>query len=226
MQKLDWKQIKKNLKELNLPYQQHTNRPELDNLARAYGYVPHSMTVSLNNMENVKGGEGVVVTHENPESNNGVYLFCLHLDSAVNLVVLIPSTISKSPMIHKVVGDITTAIEGITTPALTTFDKVEIAGFIIVDTIIKPLRIALGIPKEKEQQFINIYLAKFMANVTRQYLGSPDLLEETVDAEPQWVKQMILNPELFTKENKNESEGDSNAEKKDSNVEADDSKQD
>lgn len=177
--------------------------PLIDQAAKLYGMKTHGKYVDLSGIEELKVLEGTVVTHEAEHSNNGVYVFGIQEDQSIGMFVLIPSTISKAPMIRQATGDITSLITGADLPLLTTFDKVELAGFVISNTIIKPMMDSLNIPGSKRKDFERLYLPRFMSNVARQFLGSEELKEEIIEMEPQLVKQMIMdesNSEIFKKD--------------------------
>lgn len=169
-----------------------TTLPLIDQAAEMYGMKTYGKYVDLSGIEELRALEGTVVTHEAEYSNNGVYVFCIQEDQSVGMFVVIPSTISKAPMIRQSTGDLTSLITGADLPLLTTFDKVEITGFVIANTVIKPLMESLNVPKSKRKDFERLYLPRFMSNVARQYLGSDELKEEIVEMEPQLVKQMVL----------------------------------
>ena len=192
MKKLfDWDKVKENLTEARLPIIEGYTSSPLVQLADAHGLQSEGTYVDLEGVEGLNAKYGLIVTYKQAESNNGVYVFCVQEDSSVGMFVLIPSTISKSPMINRVTGDITSVLTGLDLPLLTTFDKTEIVGFVIVNTIIEPLMDTLSIPHEQRQSFIHTYLPRFMANVTRQYVGDPELREEVIEMEPTFVKQML-----------------------------------
>lgn len=224
--------VDKVLKEMGIPSldgENSTTLPLIDQAAEMYGMKTYGKYVDLSAVEDLQALEGTVVTHEAEYSNNGVYVFCIQEDQSVGMFVLIPSTISKAPMIRQATGDLTSLISGADLPLLTTFDKVEITGFVIANTVIKPLMDSLNIPKAKRKDFERIFLPRFMSNVARQYLGSDELKEEIVEMEPQLVKQMVIedlekeksenNDDITSRENKDNTLNVEGLEDKDSNKE-------
>lgn len=212
---MDSKQVKANLKEMGVCYQEREPEKTLTVFIRQCGYETHPIIVNLSEVETVDADIGVIVTHEKPETNNGVYIFCVLKNEAVGLITVIPSTVTKGPMVRRVIGDVTNAITGLDTPPLTPFDMIEVAGQVIANTIMKDLMTAYNIPKEKEQAFLCMYLPKFLANVAMYYTGAagkdkkPMVNEEAADMEPAQVRQILMGgnaPKWAGKEKEEESE--------------------
>lgn len=188
-------EVNKTLEEMNISTIEGKDSHTLaliDELAKYYGLETYGTHVDLSAIEDLNAFEGTVVTYKDNESNNGIYVFCVQEDKSIGMFVVVPSTISTGPMIRQVTGDITSLITGADLPLLTTFDKIELTGFIISNVIIKPMIEALNIPEGKAHEFEAIYLPRFMSNVARQFLGSEELKEETIEMEPQMVKAMIV----------------------------------
>lgn len=196
-QTLDWELILPKLEEMDLVIDESFSSDALSELANIYGFISHNKFVNLSAIDGIDTEWGLIVTYQEEFSNNGVYIFCVQHDTSIGLFVITPSTISKAPMISEVTGNFVTAMTGVDTPPLTTFDKTEIYGTLIVDTMIKPLMDALNIPPEKRDNFVNLYLPRFLSNVARQYLGDETLKEEVVEMEPQMVKQMVLQDQSY-----------------------------
>lgn len=199
---LDWTKIKENLDKINVPYQKREAEACLSGFITQCGYHAQPMVVKLSDLDTVDADIGVIVTHENPDVNNGVYIFCVLQNQALGLITVIPSTISKSPVIRRVTGDVTNAVTGVVMPMLTTFDMIEITGQVIANTVMKSLITAFNIPKEKEHAFICLYLPKFLANVAMYYTGASDkngnpmVMEEIADMEPAQIRQMVMGGDL------------------------------
>lgn len=174
------------------------NTPELmRSLAEGvYEFNMSDIFVDLQSVKDLEAQHGVVVMYRNTEHNNGVYIFTVQENASISLMVVFPSTISTGPMIRRVSGDIVSAVTGVDTPLLTVFDKTEITGHVIVETVISPLMDMLNIPRDKREKFITLYLPRFMANVAQQYIGSSTLREETVEIEPNMVREMVTNEDL------------------------------
>ena len=202
------------LKEMELPIVDKSDIGQTPELMRSlaegvYQFEMSDIFVDLQNVEELKSSIGVVVTYADQTYNDGVYIFTVQEDSSISLIVVIPSTIATGPMIRRVSGDIISAITGLNLPTLSVFDKVEVAGHVVADTIITPMMDMLNIPQNKRTQFVMIYLPRFMANVAQQYIGSSTLKEEVVEMEPYMVKEMVLNEQPKQEAEPNEiSEGD------------------
>lgn len=197
------------LKEMGLPVLSSDELGQTPALMRSiaedvYQFDMSDIFVDLQEVENLDAINGVVVTYKNQESNDGVYIFTIQQDSSISLMVVIPSTVSTGPMVRRVSGDIAGAITGLDLPILSVFDKVEIAGHVVADTIITPMMDMLNIPQNKRAQFVMIYLPRFMANVAQQYIGSSELKEEIVEMEPHMVKEMLLNEKAQEQEKGND----------------------
>lgn len=199
---MDWEAIKKALVQMGTPYLEQPVEPQLAEYIRYFGYDPKPMIVNLKNQEMVNADIGVIVTNKDESVNNGVYIFCTLKDHTMGLITVIPSTVTKGPMIRKVCGNITDAVTGLDLPPLTPFDMIEITGQVIANTVIKNLISAFNIPKEKEHAFTCMYLPKFLANVAMYYTGAADkdgnpmVYEETADMEPAQIRAMVMGNDL------------------------------
>ena len=99
---MNWEIVKENLKTMGVSYQEQPCEETLHNFIKQCGYETHPMIVDLTNLSTVDADLGVVVSHENPETNDGVYVFCVLKNHTLGLITVIPSTISKGPMIRQV----------------------------------------------------------------------------------------------------------------------------
>lgn len=187
--------INENLFKLNIPFIEDSYNEQiahhLDELANLYGFTSLKQYVDLRLVEGLTAEIGVLIQYKDLENNNGVYVFCINTDQSISLMSIIPSTIDKSPQILSISGNIQNAITGMDLPILTCFDKVEIAGYVIVNTVIKPLMQALNIRKEQEKDFIMMYLPNFLATVAKQYLGDKSLRQEEVEMIPFQIKKIL-----------------------------------
>lgn len=215
--KLDWKEVEANLKAMGVPYQKQEPEESLAGFMQECGYQAHPAIVDLRGLDAVDADIGVLATNLDEGTNNGVYIFCVLKDHALGLVTVIPSTVSKAPMIRKISGDVTNAVTGVVLPPLTPFDMVEVTGQVIANTVMKDIATAFHIPKEKQQVFTCMYLPKFLANVAMYYTGATDkdkkpmVNEEVVDMEPAMVRQMLVEgnlPDIFKPKGKEGGEGD------------------
>ena len=217
---LDWEQIKANLETMGMHYQERTIDDALSSYIYQCGYQTHPLVVNMEQVEFIDATIGVVVTHIDEQTNNGVYVFVVLRDHTQGLITVIPSTISKGPILRKVEGDITNAITGISKPPLTPFDMIEVTGQVLANTVMKDLMSAFHIPREKEKTFLRIYLPKFLSNVASYYLGvktkdgKPVVLEEIADMEPAMIRKMVLGetfPDCFNDESTTEHTDNSKA---------------
>lgn len=202
---MDRQEVLKRLREMGLPVLDNSELGRTPELMRTiaegvYNFVMSDIFVDLQSIDGLDAVNGVVVTYQNQENNDGVYIFTVQNDSSISLMVVIPNSISTGPMIRRASGDIVSAITGLDLPMLSVFDKVEVTGQVIADTIITPMMDMLNIPQNKRVQFVTIYLPRFMANVAQQYIGSSTLKEEVVEMEPYMVKEMLFE-ETPKKEN-------------------------
>lgn len=207
-------EVLKRLDEMGLPILDKSELGRTPELMRTiaedvYNFVMSDIFVDLQSVDGLDAVNGVVVTYKNQENNDGVYIFTVQKDSSISLMVVIPNSISTGPMIRRTSGDIVSAITGLDLPMLSVFDKVEITGQVIADTIITPMMDMLNIPQNKRVQFVTIYLPRFMANVAQQYIGSSTLKEEIVEMEPYMVKEMLFEE---TPNKENDKEDDTNDE--------------
>ena len=199
---INWELVKQNLEQMGVPFQERPCEESLQGFIKQCGYQAHPMVVNLTSISTVNAEIGVIVTHEDEDTNNGVYIFCVLADKALGLVTVIPSTVSKGAMVRKLSGDITNAVTSVDTPPLTAFDIIEITGQVIANTVMKDLMVAFNIPKEKEQMFVCMYLPKFLANVALYYTGAVDkdkkplVVEEIADMEPLQIRQIIMDEKV------------------------------
>ena len=195
---LDWEKIEANIKDMGLVLDRVAPEGTFAGFVRECGYEAHAGMVDLRHTETVNADLGVIVTNLDRGTNNGVYIFCVMKDHTLGLVTVIPSTVSKTPMVRRVSGDVTSAVTGLVLPPLTPFDMVEVTGQVIANTVMKDIMSAYHIPEGKQKQFISIYMPKFLANVAKYYLGAADaegnpmVNEEIVDMEPFMVRQMVI----------------------------------
>lgn len=190
---LDWDTIKGNLEQMGAPIIEGYSFAPLAQLAQAYGLRSHDVFIDVKNFEELTTDVALIVTYADETINNGIYAYCAQQDGSTAMMVIEPSTIAKGPMISRATGDIVDAITGITDlPILTTFDKVEVVGAVLVRTIIEPLMDTLSIPEQGRDLFIKLYLPRFLSNTAYQYLGSETIKEEMVEMEPYTVKALVL----------------------------------
>ena len=198
----DEEKVISGLNALGTPYQKRDVETSLTNFIDTCGYKVHPIIVNLTTLETVDADIGVVVTHKDEANNDGTYVFCVLKNNTLGLITIVPSTISKSVMVRRVSGDVTNAIQGIDMPPLTTYDMVEVVGQVIANTVMKMVMSSCNIPKDKEWEFVRVYMPKFLSNVAMQYVGAtneegkPMVHEEITDMEPTLVRQMVMKDEL------------------------------
>mgnify|MGYP003465201238 FL=1 len=165
--------------------------PEVLRMVPEIGYESYNKGIKYED-----GTHGIVVSL--PESaqkyNNGVYILHKLLGGEVVLEVLVVNTNDKGDLITKVVGDITSHINGIDLSDFATFDYVETFGYIIANTVVKPLAEALfPTDKEKQERFTMLYMPRMLAQIAYVYSGDTNTFEEGVNSEPYVLKMMIDN---------------------------------
>lgn len=212
----DWNDIKNRILSLGGTFREEAVHPQIAAYIRELGYEAHPLIVDVSQMDRMDEDLGVcdlavVVTSTQSETNNGVYIFVFLRDHSYGLINLVPSTISKAPMIRKVTGDMTTALLGVDHPPLTPFDMVEIAGQLLVNTFLKDIQIAYRIPDDQKESFLRMYLPKFLVNIAYYYTGAVDkktgkpmVNEEIVDMQPAYIREQLRQgvPDIFKPEEK------------------------
>lgn len=124
--------------------------------------------------------------------NNGVYLLRKEPEGQIVLEIIVPNTTNKGALIQRLVDDVTNHIDGLNTEDLTVFDYTEAFGFILANTVAKPLAKSLfPQDKSKQERFVLLYLPRLLANIAYQYSGTPNTYEEGVNSEPYVLKMMI-----------------------------------
>lgn len=135
--------------------------------------------------------EGPIVMMKNREYNNGLYIFRKD-ETTYYLQVVKPNTIDKSSLITKVIHQIEDGIRRVPMEDLDAFDLTQIYAHVIVNQIVKTMaKQAFPESAKQQQNYINVYLPRFLANIARYYLADNALKEEAVNSEPYIVKVMI-----------------------------------
>ena len=186
-------EIKTALESMGIPYKEGGTPQNQLTLIRSFHYDALPMTVDLTDKDNVDAETGTVVRNMDDTVDNGVYIFTVLHSGQAGFIVVIPSTISRAPMVRKVSGDIISVINGLDLPPLTPFDMMEITAHMLTGPFMKMLTDSVRIPKEYEKAFLRIYLPKFLANVGVYFTGAttekgePLVYEEIVNMEPMMV---------------------------------------
>lgn len=186
-------EIKKFLKEMEMPYKDEQPAPERLSLINSFGYVAFPLTVDLTGVENIDAETGVVVRNVNKEVDNGIYIFTVLQSGQAGFVVVIPGTISHAPMIRQVSGNIITAINGFDLPPMMAYDMVEVMARVLASTFMRTITDACSVPDGYREEFMRIYMPKFLANIGMYFVGATDedgkplIYEEIVNMEPMIV---------------------------------------
>lgn len=166
---------------------------ELVEMAEALGYQP---------TEEVQGvrtefGDGLLVYALQREFNDGLYILYKTEDGRYELMVLVANTISKAPLVQKLIHDLDNYVHGQDLHELDAFNLVEVFAFFTANSFVKP--IAKGLYPDdplKQDQFVHIYYPRFLANVARYYMGDSTLDQEAVVSEPFLVRHILDSPEV------------------------------
>lgn len=135
--------------------------------------------------------EGPIVMMKNREYNNGLYIFRKD-ETNYYLQVVKPNTIDKSSLITKVIHQIEDGIRRVSMEDLDAFDLTQIYAHVLVNQVVKTMaKQAFPESAKQQQNYINVYLPRFLANIARYYLADGALKEEAVNSEPYIVKVMI-----------------------------------
>ena len=194
---LNLEDVKKALTDMEIPYIEGDIPKHLTELITSFGYTAIPVMADLTNNEDVDAELGVVVRNKDLDVDNGVYIFTVLHSGQAGFIVVEPGTISRTPLIRKVTGDITNAITGIDLPPLMPFDAVEIVSHVLVNTFMRNMIESCRIPKEHEQAFLRLYMPKFLADVGMYFVGAttddgkPMIYEEIVNMEPMIIWRSI-----------------------------------
>lgn len=160
------------------------------------GFLFLDRVFDVTEIEGITGTTGLLITYKNVEENNGVYLLVIQADQSLALITVIPSTISNGTKIRRLVGELTDASTRIVKTPITPFEWVEITGQFLVNAVLKKIAMVCNIQEEDENQFITLYLPKFLADVAMYYTGAerngkPVIYEELVNLEPLKIKELL-----------------------------------
>lgn len=183
-------EIKNALTDMGIPYIEGNIPDHLMNLITSYKYTPIPLMTDLTNSENVDAELGVVVRYNDPEIDNGIYIFTVLHSGQAGFIVVEPGTVTRAPMIRQVANKITNMITGIDLPPLMPFDMVEIAAHVMANTLMQTVMESCQVSEEYRHTFMRLYMPKFLADVGLYFVGaakedgSPMIYEETVNMEP------------------------------------------
>lgn len=184
-----------------------------------YDMVPSLGYVCLGYGTTYKDGTKGVLMALSPDDNkynNGVYMLHKMSGGEIVMEVIKPNTNDKGSLITHVIDSITNHIDGLDTSDMGVYDFTEAFGFVIANSVVKPLAKSL-FPNDmsKQERFTLLYLPRFLANVAYVYSGDKNIREEGVNSEPYVLKMMIDNEtkksaeEKANNESKNESKNKS-----------------
>ena len=164
---------------------------ELYDIAPSLGYTNLNKGTTYDD-----GTKGVLVRMSDGEDtyNNGIYMLRRLEGNELVLEVIVQNTRDKGSLIQNMVQSISNHITGLDTLNMTVFDYAETFGYVIANTVVKPLADSL-FPKDKEKQdrFVMLYMPRLMAQIAYIYSGDATTFEEGVNSEPFVLKQMIDN---------------------------------
>lgn len=108
---------------------------ELVEMAKALGYQP---------TEEVQGvrtefGDGLLVYALQREFNDGLYILYKTEDGRYELMVLVANTISKAPLVQKLIHDLDNYVHGQDLHELDAFNLVEVFAFFTANSFVKPI---------------------------------------------------------------------------------------
>lgn len=112
-------EIKTALLEMEIPYADGEGPEHLLELARSFGYQPFPIMADLSGLTQVDAEIGILVQNSDLATDDGVYIFSVLHSGQAGFLVVCPGTVSRAPLIRKVAGDITTALQGLDLPPLT-----------------------------------------------------------------------------------------------------------
>lgn len=219
MEELNLDEIKGLLDEMGLHYKEENAPEPVQNLIRSFGYRPFPFIVDVSALENMDASHGTLVQNQDLSVDNGVYVFALLHSGQAGFLVVKPGTVSRTPLIRQVAGDILTAVSGLDIPPLLPFDMMEVAGHVLVNTCIKSIMEACGVEKQYESLFVKLYLPKFLINVAMYMTGavnedgSPMIYEATANMEPAAIWQSIKKGAMDIEGKDKAAAGNGNGEK-------------
>ena len=162
-------------------------------MAYSLGYIPVSIQ-KFNDDFLIYASGGVLVTMREGmrDYNNGFYILKQDASESYVMEVIVPNTCDKSTLITQKVQELENLVASVDMSELDTYDLVQVYSHVLANRVIKPIsRIMFDNDKLKQTKFTDMYLARFLANVARYYIGDKNLIEEQVNAEPYLVKLMI-----------------------------------
>lgn len=207
-------EVKETLDEMGIPYKEEPSPDNQMELIKSFGYESLSLTVDLKAVSNVDAETGVVVRTAKHDIDNGVYIFTVLHSGQAGFIVVVPSTISRAPVVHQVTSELSVAISGIDMPPLMPYDMVQIVAHTLSNTFMRMIMESCQIPKDYEELFLRVYMPRFLSNVGLYFVGAtkedgtPMVYEEIANMEPMMVWRSI---QKGADGNEGESAGDTGA---------------
>lgn len=190
--------IQNNLNELEL-HLMTFEESSLDEIIPSLGY----QFVANADGKRIQTERGMVVTAFDRTFNDGFYIF-RNDNGAYLLEVLKPNTVDKSELITTIIQTADNLLSQLNVSDLEIYDLTQVYAHLLVNQVVKPMAQHIYPDNPvKQEQFVRIYLPRFMANAARYYMGDSTLVEEAVNAEPHVVRvaldgtsDLIPNPNL------------------------------
>lgn len=185
----------------------------LSNLVRQFGYEPLGYGTTY---ENGVQGELMTLPEDKNKYNNGVYMLIRQDDGATVMETIVPNNKDTGNMVQQAVDSITTHVKGMDMEDFQLFHYIEMWGYVIAETTLKPLANSLypdtntdtpeekALKKAKRERFVLLAMPRVLVNMAHYYTGDKAMVEEErVNSEPYVIKMMIDQ-----ETNKNESESE------------------
>ena len=194
----EFNSIQNNLNELELKLMTF-EESSLDEIIPSLGY----QFVTYSDGKRIQTERGMIVTAFDRTFNDGFYIF-RNDNGAYLLEVLKPNTIDKSELITTIIQTADNLLSQVNVSDLEIYDLTQVYAHLLVNQVVKPMAQHIYPDNPvKQEQFVRIYLPRFMANAARYYMGDSTLVEEAVNAEPHVVRvaldgtsDLIPNPNL------------------------------
>lgn len=190
--------IQNNLNELEL-HLITFEESSLDEIIPSLGY----QFVAHADGKRIQTERGMVVTAFDRTFNDGFYIF-RNDNGAYLLEVLKPNTVDKSELITTIIQTADNLLSQLNVSDLEIYDLTQVYAHLLVNQVVKPMAQHIYPDNPvKQEQFVRIYLPRFMANAARYYMGDSTLVEEAVNVEPHVVRvaldgtsDLVPNPNL------------------------------
>jgi len=194
----EFNSIQNNLNELELKLMTF-EESSLDEIIPSLGY----QFVTHSDGKRIQTERGIIVTAFDRTFNDGFYIF-RNDNGAYLLEVLKPNTIDKSELITTIIQTADNLLSQVNVSDLEIYDLTQVYAHLLVNQVVKPMAQHIYPDNPvKQEQFVRIYLPRFMANAARYYMGDSTLVEEAVNAEPHVVRvaldgtsNLVPNPNL------------------------------